>query len=128
MGRTLNGTPVERVFEAIERLDLSREDRAAFARLAEVLSEGHGAVILPRDEMISTQQAAGLLGVSRMTVVRLIERGGLRAHMHGSHRRVAASEVARYAEESATRRRRALGAMAREVTAETPPDRIVRTR
>ena len=53
--------------------------RDAFLRLLAVLEESPAAVVLPADELLSTQAVAEHLGVSRMTVVRLIDQGRLEA-------------------------------------------------
>lgn len=102
--------------------------RAAFERLVEVLESSPEAVVFPSDTTVSTQQAADLLGVSRMTVVRLIDRGQLAAEGGGVHRRIAASEVDRYRATSADRKRAALLRLAREIGDDTPPDTVVSTR
>jgi excisionase family DNA binding protein len=100
----------------------------AFFRVVDVLESSPDAVILPADELLSTQEVAELLGVSRMTVVRLVEKGELVAEGGGTHRRIAASELARYRTATAARRRSALEALARDIGVDTPPDQIVRTR
>lgn len=58
--------------------------RTALFRVLDVLESSSGAVVLPADAFVTTQQAAELLGVSRMTVVRLIDRGGARRRGRGS--------------------------------------------
>ena len=100
----------------------------AFFRVVDVLESSPDAVILPADELLSTQEVAELLGVSRMTVVRLVEKGELVAEGGGTHRRIAASELARYRTATAASRRSALEALARDIGVDTPPDQIVRTR
>ncbi len=111
-----------------DSLDVSDSARDAFLRLVDVLESSAEAVVLPSDSVVSTQQAADLLGVSRMTVVRLIDRGELTAEGGGVHRRIAASELARYRVASAARRRVALHGLAQEIGQDTPPDQVIRTR
>lgn len=111
-----------------DSLDVSDSARDAFLRLVDVLESSAEAVVLPSDSVVSTQQAADLLGVSRMTVVRLIDRGELAAEGGGVHRRIAASELARYRVAIAARRRVALHGLAQEIGEETPPDQVIRTR
>jgi excisionase family DNA binding protein len=108
--------------------ELSDSARDAFLRLVDVLESSAEAVVLPSDTVVSTQQAADLLGVSRMTVVRLIDRGELAAEGGGVHRRIAASELARYRRAIAARRRTALHGLAQEISEDTPPDQVIRTR
>jgi excisionase family DNA binding protein len=101
---------------------------AAFERLVDVLEASPDAVIFALEERISTQQAAALLGVSRMTVVRLIDRGELAAGTAGVHRRVPVSELARYQRDSKTRRSAALDELAHDVTEDAPRDELIFTR
>lgn len=107
---------------------VSGSTREAFLRLIDVLEISPEAVVLPSDKAVSTQKAADFLGVSRMTVVRLIDRGELAADVGGVHRRIAASELERYHEVRSSRRRAALESLALDITEETPPDEVIRTR
>lgn len=120
---------LERVFrETGDSIDVSDTAREAFLRLVDVLESSPEAVVLPSDTLLSTQQAADLLGVSRMTIVRLIDRGELFAKGGGVHRRIAASELARYQVSRDLRRRTALHDLTQEITDGTPPDQIISTR
>lgn len=110
-----------------EPLDLPPESRDAIERLSRALTGGP-LLVLPVDTMLSTQEAAELLGVSRMTVVRLIERGELEAEGGGVHRRIAAAEVDRYRSDRGNRRRTALLELAGDIDDDTPPDRLINTR
>ena len=111
-----------------DRPEVADSARAALFRVVEVLESSGGAVVLPADAFMSTQQAAESIGVSRMTVVRLIDRGELVAEGGGVHRRIAATEVDRYLSANATRRRAALRELAEEITADTAPDQVISTR
>ena len=108
--------------------DASAAARDVFLRLVEVLESSPEAVVLPSDTVVSTQQAADLLGVSRMTIVRLVDRGELTAQGGGVHRRISASELARYRTASAARRKAALHGLAQEIGEDTPPDQVISTR
>lgn len=108
--------------------DVTDNTRAAFARLVDVLESSGNAVVFPAEAMISTTQAATLLGVSRMTVVRLIDHGELHAETSGVHRRIAVSELERYQSHSRQQKRKAMAELAADITAITPPDRVIATR
>lgn len=108
--------------------EITDSARAAFARLLDVLESSDDAVVFPAEATISTSQAATLLGVSRMTVVRLVDRGQLRAETSAVHRRIPVSELARYQAETRTRRRSAMAELASDVTEATPADRVIETR
>lgn len=102
--------------------------RAALGRLVDVLESSTDAVVFPADATVTTQQAAELLGVSRMTVVRLVDRGELNAEGGAVHRRIFVSELARYQADSAQRRRTALAKLAHDIDDGTPPDQVIATR
>lgn len=102
--------------------------REPFLRLLAVLETSPGAVVLPSDELLSTQAVADHLGISRMTVVRLIDRGVMEAAGAGAHRKVRASEVERYLRERASKRRAAVARLAQDIDADTPADEVIRTR
>jgi excisionase family DNA binding protein len=98
---------------------------AAFVRLVDVLEANADAVVFPVNATVSTQRAAALLGVSRMTVVRLIDRGELTAEGGAVHRRISVSELARYQAESSNRRRSAIAELASDIDEDTPPDEVI---
>lgn len=102
--------------------------RNAFLRLVDILESNSDVVVLPSETFMTTQQAADLLGVSRMTVVRLIDRGELATEGGGVHRRIAAGELARYRAASSAQRRSALRELSHEIDDNTPPDQVIRTR
>lgn len=58
--------------------------------------------------VLTTGQAADLLGVTRPTVVALVEAGRLPATLIGTHRRLQLTDVLAYREQQSTARRRAL--------------------
>jgi excisionase family DNA binding protein len=108
--------------------EMSATARTAFARLVDVLESSADAVVFAADATVSTQQAAELLGVSRMTVVRLVDRGELSAEGGAVHRKIFVSELARYQAESSHRRRSALAELAGDIGEDTPADRVIETR
>jgi len=90
-----------------DRVELTGQLRAILKQVVQALSHGQSISILTRDQEISTQQAAEILGLSRPTVVRLIEEGELRAHVPGSVRRkLRLADVLAYREELRARRNR----------------------
>jgi excisionase family DNA binding protein len=65
-------------------------------RAAELLAKGRPVAVLPEEEMLSTQEAADLLNVSRQYLVRLVDAGELAAVKVGSHRRLRVAEIAAF--------------------------------
>lgn len=95
-------------------LDLPQPVLDALAEFLQATAEGERALVLRSPEDLTTEQAAAVLGVSRPTVVRLVEAGKLPARLVGTHRRLALGDVLAYREASATKRRAALDQMARD--------------
>lgn len=57
-------------------------------QVLEALEAGKAVTVAPQNQLLTTQQAADLLGVSRPTVVKLIEDGELPAETPGTRRRL----------------------------------------
>lgn len=88
-----------------DRVELTEQLHEILKRVVQALSHGQSISILTRDQEISTQQAAEILGLSRPTVVRLIEDGELHAHVPGAVRRkLRLADVLAYREDLRARR------------------------
>jgi excisionase family DNA binding protein len=57
-------------------------------QVLEAMKAGKAVTVAPQSKLLTTQQAADLLGVSRPTVVKLIEEGALPADTPGKRRRM----------------------------------------
>ena len=90
-----------------DRVELTEQLYDVLKRATHALSHGQSISILTRDQEISTQQAAEILGLSRPTVVRLIDDGELDSHVPGTIRRkLRLADVLAYREELHARRNR----------------------
>ncbi len=63
------------------------------------MKAGHAITITPMSQRISTQEAADLLGLSRPTLVKLLETGQIAYEQPGRHRRVLLTDVLTYRED-----------------------------
>jgi len=90
-----------------DRVELTEQLHGILKHVVEALSRGQSISVLTRDQEISTQQAAEILGLSRPTVVKLIDEGELSAHVPGAVRRkLRLADVLAYREELRARRNR----------------------
>ncbi len=90
-----------------DSVELTEQLHAILKQVVQALSHGQSISILTRDQEISTQQAAEILGLSRPTVVKLIEDGELSAHVPGAVRRkLRLADVLAYREELRAQRNR----------------------
>lgn len=94
-------------------LDLPGPIAEALVEILEVAAEGERALVIRSPDDLTTEQAAAVLGVSRPTIVRMIDAGRLPARMVGTHRRLTLRDVLAHRETSARRRGEALDDMAR---------------
>lgn len=107
-----------------DRVELSPELFSVLRRAAGDLAAGRSVSILARDQEMTTQQAAELLGISRPTVVKLIDSGELEAHVPGSTRRkLYLKDVLKYRDEL-HERRTAFIAESSEDYADLRPDEV----
>jgi excisionase family DNA binding protein len=76
-----------------------------FRDLFDDLSEGRDVAVAPADLLVGTEKAAEVLGVSRVWVAELLDRGELPVVMAGSHRRVALGDLMAFRRADDRRRR-----------------------
>jgi excisionase family DNA binding protein len=86
--------------------------REALAAMMEGLAAGDHVGIVRLPELLTTQEAADLLRVSRPTLVKLLDDGVIPSQRPGSHRRVTRAAVMEFAEGRAVRRKTGLDALA----------------
>lgn len=77
-------------------------------QVTNALASGEGITVVPQNAMMTTQQAADFLGISRPTLVRLLESGDIPFEKPGRHRRVRLDDLVAYQSASRTERRDAL--------------------
>lgn len=127
------GAPTSAVLEAPDgqRVTLPAEIYAVLLNITQAMAEGRAITIAPHEQVLSTQQAADLLGVSRPTFVAVLERGDIPYTQPGRHRRVRLTDVLDYQGNRHHSRRQVLDSLTREAEelgiADTPvPHRRIR--
>lgn len=96
------------------RLEVPAPVFEALVQVATAMARGQGVTVMPQNLLLTTQEAAELLGISRPTLVRLLADGEITYEQRGRHRRIMLSELLAYQEKMRRERRESLDQMARE--------------
>ena len=94
--RTPDNAHYELIGPGGERHRIPQAVVSGLARMAEVLARGDAVTIVPVGTVMTTQQAADLLNVSRQYLVRLLDEGKLPYDRTGKHRRLKIEDVLAY--------------------------------
>jgi excisionase family DNA binding protein len=89
-------------------VDLPEPLRDLLLRGVHELRRGNRVSLLSFGRLLTTQQAAELLGMSRPYLIRLLDEGELTYEMVGTHRRLRLDDVLEYRRIRSNRRRKAL--------------------
>jgi len=79
-----------------DALVVPRQATVMLAQILSFLANGQGVTITPSNAMLTTQQAADSLNVSRPYLIKLLEAGEIPFKKVGTHRRVAFGELTDY--------------------------------
>lgn len=82
-----------------------------FLELLRHVGSGHAVTLVPIQELLTTQQAADLLNVSRPHLIKLLEQGAMPYSFVGRHRRIKAQDVFDYKAQRDLERTEALDAL-----------------
>ncbi|HUZ24079.1 MAG TPA: helix-turn-helix domain-containing protein [Streptosporangiaceae bacterium] len=96
------------------RLEVPHRIFEALVQVATAMAHGQGVTVIPQNALLTTQEAADLLGISRPTLVRLLAGGEMPYEQRGRHRRIMLSDLLAYQRKMRQDRRDSLDRMARE--------------
>lgn len=91
--------------------DLPESVREVLTRVSEVLASGRGLAVVPIDRELTTREAADLLGVSRPTLIKLLDAGEIGYSRPSLSRRIPLDQVLAYKQRRSRRRRELLAEM-----------------
>jgi len=97
-----------------ERIDLPDEVHQVLKRVAEAMGRGQAVTVAPVGMQLTTSQAADMLGISRQTLIRLLEDGVLPYEQPRRHRLLRLSDVMAYRERRHVETRMALADLTRQ--------------
>lgn len=92
---------VEALHDAAAQLPTGSQVRVMLDTLANALGRGVGAALLEQDTLLTPNQAAEVLGMSRPHLLTFMKAGALPYTMVGTHHRIAAGDLAAFAERRA---------------------------
>ena len=99
-----------------EQVPLPAEIYEVLVKVTSALRQGKVITVVPRTQRLTTQEAADFLGVSRPTLVKLLEQGKIPYEQPGRHRRVLFTDLLAYAARQRDEQRAALDRMTAEAS------------
>jgi excisionase family DNA binding protein len=90
-----------------DALVVPRQAAVMLAQILGFLANGQGVTVTPSNAMLTTQQAADFLNVSRPYLIKLLEAGEIPFEKVGTHRRMAFGDLMEYKGRDDQERRRA---------------------
>lgn len=103
-----SGDDVLRIAAATGEVELPGELRSVLSTVVASMRRGQAVTIVPHAMRLTTQQAADLLGVSRPTLVKLLEDGRIPYETPNRHRRIRLADLLDYQATRQAERRQAL--------------------
>jgi len=78
------------------------------------IADGNAVTLVPIHAELTTQEAANLLNVSRPYLIQLLEKGKIKFHKVGRHRRILFADILKYQEKSKDKSRKAREELTKE--------------
>lgn len=99
-----------------EQVPLPAEVYRVLRQVVELMREGKATLVAPHGLLLTTQEAADFLGVSRPTLVRLLEEGAIPFEKPNRHRRVRLHDLLEFQARRRDERRAALNQLTEEAS------------
>jgi excisionase family DNA binding protein len=99
-----------------EQVPLPAEVYRVLLQVVDVMRQGKATLVAPQGLLLTTQEAADFLGVSRPTLVKLLEDGAIPFEKPNRHRRVRLQDLIDFQERRRSERRAALNELTEEAS------------
>lgn len=109
-----------------DRVEIPAELHLVLLKVVDALSHGLAVTVAPQSTTLTTQQAADLLGVTRPTVVKILDGGGMPYERVGTHRRLLLVDVLAYRDQRRAARYAALAETAFDLDDEDDLDTVLK--
>lgn len=97
-----------------KKWELPAEVYRVLREVLEAMAHGLAITVIPQHTRLTTQEAADMLGISRPTLVKLLERGEIPYEQRGRHRRLLLTDVLEYQRMARNEQRAQLDALVKE--------------
>jgi len=97
-----------------EKVKLPATVYEVLKRAVALMADGKAVTLIPDNQVVTTQRAADILGMSRPFFIKLLETGVMAHHRVGNQRRVYLREVLQYAHRREQERQAALNRLSRQ--------------
>lgn len=97
-----------------ERVRLPHPVYEVLVEVIEAMRAGRAITVVPSAQRLTTQEAADLIGISRPTLVKLLDAGKIPYEQPGRHRRVRLADVLEYRDRRRRERRETLDELVRQ--------------
>lgn len=111
--------------DAGEQIELPEEVYRLLVHVTDAMSRGMAVTIAPRSTTLTTSQAAELLGVSRPTLIKLLDEGRISFTKVNSHRRLSLHDVLKFQKARRDEQYAALEAMRLDVDDDAPISEVL---
>ncbi len=97
-----------------EKMELPATVYQVLKRVIEIMAKGDAVTLIPDNQVVTTQRAADLLGMSRPFFIKLLGTGAMAHHRVGNQRRVYLRDVLQFAHKREQERQAALNRLSRD--------------
>ncbi len=110
-----------------DQVPLPDEVYRVLRQVVDALSHGLAVTVAPQTQVVTTQQAAEILGISRPTLIRILDAGQVPYERTGKHRRLLLRDVLSYRERRRSEQRAVLDSLAVPLDEEDDLDQMLAT-